>query len=304
MINANDTLLLGFPDYAPQARSLAASLGAPYAEIEVHRFPDGESRLRLPPRLPGHVILCRSLNDPNAKLVELLFAAETAREFGARDLTLVAPYLCYMRQDTAFRAGEAVSQRSIGRWLGGHFDTLITVDPHLHRVRNLREIMPTIHAHSLSAAPLLGDYAAKNFDHPLLLGPDEESAQWVAAAARAGALECAVARKQRHDDHSVTITLPDIAVRGRTVVLIDDIASTGGTLARAAAVLYDAGAAAVHALVTHALFVGDAEARLNAAGVRSLHSSDSLAHASNAVALAGLLAQAYKESMLNPSFRT
>lgn len=298
------TTLLGFPDYAPQARALAGALGVAYAEIELHRFPDGESRLRLPPQLPARVILCRSLNDPNAKLVELLLAAETARELGAREVILVAPYLCYMRQDMAFQPGEAVSQRSIGRWLGAHFDAVVTVDPHLHRVHALTEVIPATRAVSLSAAPLLGDYAARHFDRPLLLGPDEESAQWVSAAAHASGLQGAVAHKQRRDDHSVSVTLPAIDVRGRTVVLIDDIASTGRTLARATDALYTAGAAEVHALVTHALFVGDAEAHMRAAGVRSLHSSDSIAHPSNAIALAELLAQGYKGYIMNSSFRT
>lgn len=297
MSTAAATILLGFPDYAAQARALAAALDVAYAEIEVHRFPDGESRLRLPERLPERVILCRSLDDPNAKLVELLLAAETARELGARDLILVAPYLCYMRQDTAFHPGEAVSQRSIGRWLGAHFDTVISVDPHLHRVHALADAVPARHALALSAAPLLGEYAARQFDKPLLLGPDAESAPWVAAAAQAGGLQSAVANKQRRDDHSVTITLPDIDVHGRTVVLIDDIASTGGTLARAAEALYAQGAAEVHALVTHALFVDHAEQRLRDAGIRSLHSSDSIAHASNTIALADLLAQTCKTLM-------
>jgi ribose-phosphate pyrophosphokinase len=290
------TLLLGFSDYTPQARALADALGVPYADIEVHHFPDGESRLRLPPQLPERVIICRSLNDPNAKLVELLLAAETARELGARELILVAPYLCYMRQDTAFHPGEAVSQRSVGRWLGEHFDTVITVDPHLHRVHDLAEAIPAKRALALSAAPLLGEYAAQHFDKPLLLGPDAESAQWVAAAAQAGQLQGAVASKQRRDDHSVIVTLPDIDVQGRSVVILDDIASTGGTLARAAEALYAHGAADVHALVTHALFVDHAEQRLRDAGIRSLHSSDSIAHASNALALAGLLAEACRET--------
>lgn len=294
MIDAN-TLLLGFPDYAPQACALAAALAVPHAEIDLHRFPDGESRLRLPVQLPERVILCRSLNDPNAKLVELLLVAEAARGLGARELVLVAPYLCYMRQDAAFHPGEVVSQRHVGRWLAERFDTVITVDAHLHRVHALGNAVPAARAVNLDAAPLLGAYAARNFDAPLLLGPDEESAQWVEAAAHAGGLTGAVARKQRRDDRSVIVHLPDVAVAGRCVVLVDDIASTGRTLARAAEALYARGAAEVHALVTHALFAGDAEAHLRAAGIRSLHSTDSIAHPSNTIALAGLLAQACGE---------
>lgn len=295
MIDLKNTLLLGFTDYAPQARALAAALDVSYAEVDIHRFPDGENRIRLPDRLPEQVILCRSLNDPNAKLVELLLTAATARELGARRLTLVAPYLCYMRQDKAFHPGEAVSQRVVGHWLARHFDALISVDPHLHRVHRLSEAVPVETALSVSAAALLGRYAAQRFDNPLLLGPDEESAQWVESAAEAGGLDCAVAHKQRRSDHSVQVTLPDVDAQGRNVVLIDDIASTGCTLARAAEALYAQGASAVHAIVTHALVVDQAEQRLHEAGIRNLYSTDSITHHSNSIALAELLAASCRQ---------
>ena len=96
-------LLLAFPDYCHQSQRLAAELNIPFESVEVHRFPDGESLIRLPTALPEHVILCRSLNRPNDKLIELLLFAKTARELGAKRITLVAPYLCYMRQDKQFQ---------------------------------------------------------------------------------------------------------------------------------------------------------------------------------------------------------
>ena len=126
-------LLLGFEDYREPGRRLADELGADYREVEVHRFPDGEHRITLPiglpASLPEHVVVCRSLFEPNAKLIDLFLLSATARELGAGRLTLVAPYLCYMRQDKAFHPGEAVSQRIIGRLLAEHFDALITVSP-------------------------------------------------------------------------------------------------------------------------------------------------------------------------------
>ena len=149
---ATARIVLGFPEYRQPAQRLAQQAGLPYADIEIHHFPDGESRVRLPQRLPEHVVLCRSLQDPNHKLVELELAAATARQLGARQLTLVAPYLCYMRQDTAFRPGEAVSQRIVGELLARRFDTLITVDPHLHRVQALNQAVPVSRAVALSAS--------------------------------------------------------------------------------------------------------------------------------------------------------
>ncbi len=284
--------VLGFPEYAAQAQALARAAGLGYEAVDIHRFPDGESRVRLPAGLPARVVLVRSLNDPNARLVELLLAAATARELGARHLTLVAPYLCYMRQDTAFHPGEAVSQRIVGRWLAQHFDRLVTVDPHLHRTPELGAAVPVAEPVRLSAATLIGRSAAERFADPLLLGPDAESAQWVSEAAAAAGCEWDVATKQRHGDHEVTIRLPDRAWAGRTVVLVDDVAASGTTLARAAEALRAAGAAHVHALVTHALFDRTTEKRLRDAGIEDIASTDSVPHPSNRLPLAPLLAPA------------
>lgn len=290
------TIVLGFPDYAGPARRLAARVALAYAEVEIHRFPDGESLVRLPERLPPNVVFCRSLHQPNDKLVELELAASTARSGGAERLTLVAPYLCYMRQDVAFRPGEAVSQRIVGHWLARWFDALITVDPHLHRTDRLQEAVPVRRAVALSAAPALSTWLSVGSERPLLMGPDEESAQWVAAIASAENLDYCVAHKRRRGDREVQIELPDRAYAGRHVVLVDDVASTGQTLIETARQLTARGVESLSALVTHALFVGDAIDRLRAAGVSEVCSTDSIPHPSNRVPLDGLLASALTDT--------
>ncbi len=288
------TLLLAFDDEAALAGRLAAALGAPLAIVERHAFPDGETRLRLPPVLPERVIVLRGLQDPNAKLTELLLAAGGARELGARHLTLVSPYLAYMRQDIAFTPGEVVSQRLLGRLLGAHFEALLTVDPHLHRVPTLDAVLQRPGGVALSAAVLLGAHAAREAPGALLVAPDEEAGQWVRAAAQTQGLPCAVCRKQRRGDREVEVTLPDADVGGRAVVLLDDVASTGRTLAVAARGVLAAGAASVDVAVTHGLFIGDALAQIRAAGVRFVWSSDCVPHASNAVSVVPLLAAALR----------
>ena len=188
----------------------------------------------MPVPLPAHVAICRSLDHPNDKLVELLLAAATARQHGARTVSLVAPYLCYMRQDVEFAPGEAVSQRIVGRLLADHFDAVVTVDPHLHRVATLAEAVPAKSAVALSAAALFGDYLRQRDPDAVLVGPDEESAQWLAAAARGHRFETAACRKLRRGDRDVAIDIPSVRLAGRAVVLVDDMASTGTTLAVAA----------------------------------------------------------------------
>ena len=287
-------MLLAFDDEAPLARALAAAMGSELAFIVRHRFPDGETRLRLPPALPAGTVLLRGLQDPNAKLTELLLAAAGARELGVSRLTLVSPYLAYMRQDMAFTPGEVVSQRHIGRLLAASFDAVLTVDPHLHRVATMDEVVPGRRGVALSAAPLLGALVAARVPQAMLLAPDEEAGQWVRVAAQSQGLDHAVCHKQRHGDRDVDVALPDVDVGGRAVVLLDDVASTGRTLEAAARGALARGAASVDVAVTHGLFIGDAVDRLHAAGVGSIWSSDCVAHPSNAVSVAPLIAAALK----------
>jgi len=287
-------IVLGFPDYRQPAQRLAQRAGFDYADIDIHDFPDGESRLRLPPELPRHTILYTSLDQANRRLVQYELAAATALELGAERLTLIAPYLCYMRQDTAFEPGEAVSQRLIGRFLARHLDGLITVDPHLHRTHELCQAVPVNHAITLSAAPVFTEWLTRNADAPLLVGPDAESAQWLGAIAEPGNIEYGVALKERRGDREVRIHLPDLDFKGRQVVIIDDVASTGQTLAETARQIARLGAATITVLVSHALFVGDAIDRLHSAGVTDVHSTDSIPHPSNLFHLDALLADALK----------
>ena len=291
-----NALVLGFPEYDDPACRLAEALGADYQMIQIHHFPDGESLVRLPSeRLPSQVVFCRSLDRPNDKLVELMLAAESARNRGVRQITLVAPYLCYMRQDKAFQSGEAVSQRIVCEWLAGLFDQIITVDPHLHRTPELGLVMPQTEAISLSATSLLGQFLKQQISDALLIGPDEESAQWVQQIAETSGFPFVVANKKREGDRKVEIKLPAFDYAGKTAVLVDDVISTGQTMMMAARQLKSNGAISVHCLITHPLFCDNAVDLLYSAGVDSLWSSDSIPHATNVVKLASLLADAINQ---------
>ncbi len=289
---AADTLLLYFEEERASAERIAQAAGIGLAQIARHRFPDGELKLRLPPVLPKQVVLLRTLDHPNEKLVELLLVSRTARLLGAQHITLVAPYLAYMRQDIAFNPGEVVSQRVVGSFLATLFDAIITVDPHLHRVATLEEAVPVPRAVVLSGAPLLADWIADHVDKPLLVGPDEESAQWVAQAADRHQCDFAVCRKIRHGDRHVEVALPDVKVSGRNIVLLDDVASSGHTLAVATRLLLAAGAARVDVAVTHALFADDALNLIQTAGVSEVWSTDCIPHSTNAVSMAPAIAAA------------
>ncbi len=284
--------ILGFPEYQVQTKRLADELKLPYREISVHRFPDGERKITVPTDVARHVVVCLSLDHPDTRLVELLLAAGALRDQGVTRITLVAPYLCYMRQDIAFRPGEAISQRLVGQFLAGLVDDLVTVDPHLHRTASLQAAVPVRNAVCLSAAAPLGDYIVGRWHNPLLLGPDGESEQWVRTMAKRHGLAYAVARKQRLGDREVRVTLPQTAFGDRQVVLVDDVASSGHTLIETARLVAAHPIAGIAAVVTHALFDSATARALQAAGISAVASSDSITHPSNAVALSTLLADA------------
>lgn len=283
-------LLLGFPDYREPARNLAAVAGMEFAEINVHYFPDGESLVRIPEHVPQRVFICRSLNQPNEKLLELALAASTARELGAVEVTLIAPYLCYMRQDKAFHPGEANSQHIVGKLLATHFDALITVDPHLHRIHRLEDAVPVQKALALAATDAMSAYLGEKLDNPILVGPDQESEQWVSAIAQQNNLEFRVATKQRFGDSDVRISLPEADYKGRHVVLVDDVISTGCTIEGVCKELASYHPASITVMATHALFAGDALDRIRNAGADDIWTCDSIAHPTNRIKLAETLA--------------
>lgn len=292
-------ILQCLPGATEQAGRLANRLGVAMHVIDVHRFPDGELRVTVGPAAPTTIVMT-SLDQPNDKLIALLLAAEALRRGGATRLVLVAPYLCYMRQDAAFHAGEAISQRVIGRLIAGAFDRVITVDAHLHRTGNIAEVFPGIAADNLSAMPAIADYLDGNGFDPtsVVAGPDAESEPWVGDLARRLKAEHAVARKIRRGDRSVEMNFadPDLFA-GRPVLLVDDIISSGGTMLACAKTLQAAGAASIDAVITHALFPAELTATFLDGGFRSVKSTDSVPHPTNAIELEALLAKALRDEI-------
>ena len=224
-------LLCALPDNEAFLRLLARDWPADEGVLEVHRFPDGESKVRFIDAPEGRdVALVCTLRDPDKRLWPLLTAAETARELGAASVGLVAPYLAYMRQDRSFVEGEGITARHFARELSEHFDWLVTVDPHLHRVHDLGELY-TSPASAVSAAPAMAQWVATHVSRPVLVGPDAESEQWVARIAAMAHAPHVILQKDRQGDRQVRLTLPDIARwKEHVPVIVDDIISSGGTL--------------------------------------------------------------------------
>jgi ribose-phosphate pyrophosphokinase len=299
-MNSNSIVLHAFAEDAQPAKALADALGISWDLVGLHRFPDGELLPTVPPAA-ATTIVYMSLAHPNEKLVALLLGCDAWRRSGAQRLILVAPYLCYLRQDAVFAPGQPISQAVIGRLLGDRFDRIVTVDAHLHRTSSLSAVFPQTCATDLSAAVLIAGWLRENAPAlDFIAGPDVESEPWVRQVADTLKVEYRLFSKTRLGPSQVHLTLAESGgIAGRKVALVDDICSSGATLIQSAEILKAAGADKIVACVTHALFDAAAESRLRAAGVSSIVSTDSVAHPSNAMSLATLLTDALRSEMIS-----
>ncbi|HEY7883345.1 MAG TPA: ribose-phosphate diphosphokinase [Cellvibrionaceae bacterium] len=274
----------------PLCAPLCAALEAEAGVINRRQFPDGESYLRVDTAVKGRdCVILANLVNPDAQFLPLLFLTATLRELGANSVGLVAPYLCYMRQDTRFAEGEAITSRIFAEQLSRELNWLITVDPHLHRYHSLDEIY-SIPAVALAGAPVLAAWLAEQGGQLLLVGPDIESEQWVAAIAQQIGQPYVIGRKVRRGDRDVTVTLPDISVyREHTAVIIDDVISSGQTILKTLAALKAAGMQKIDCAAVHGIFADGIDTELLRQGIGRLITTNAIPHASNRVDLTGVL---------------
>lgn len=289
----NNLLLVAMPGAQACTERLDHRLGTTPCRLESRRFPDGETYLRVVGDVQGRdAAVVAQLRDPDPQIPGLLFLADALRELGAASVGLVAPYLPYMRQDTRFQPGEAVTSRSFAKLVSAAFDWLVTVDPHLHRHATLGALY-AIPAAVVPSAAAIAAWVQSRVAHPHLIGPDEESAQWVSEVAALAGCPYTVLSKRRRGDREVELVLPDLQpLRGHTPVLVDDIIASAHTMAQAARQLLAQGHTAPECVGVHAVFAGDAAAVLQAAGAAHVASCNTLPHPSNAIDVTGAVAEA------------
>lgn len=286
-------ILFDFPGSASLADHLHERLGADRGTLQWRHFPDGESLLALEGGCRDRdVVLVCTLHDPDRLALPLLFASRTAREFGARSIGLVAPYLAYMRQDARFHEGEAISSTHFAAFLSWAFDWLVTVDPHLHRRADLRELytIPAVHVSAMSS---IADWIRAHVRLPVLIGPDSESTQWVRPLAEHIGAPVVVLEKCRRGDLDVQVSLPDRSVLGGcTPVLVDDIISSGHTLAATLGHLRALGTPPAICIAVHGIFAEGAHEMLLDAGAARIVTTNTVEHPTNAIDVAAVLTPA------------
>ena len=279
-------LILSMPGNVGLADDMVEGLGGERCAMELREFPDHETYVRIDSPVAGRdVVLIASIDHPDDRMVPLYLVASTLSSLQARNIVLVAPYLPYMRQDSVFHPGEGLASTYIAHWISGFTDALVTVTPHLHRITRLQDIF-SIPTEVLQATGNISHWIDEHVAHPMIVGPDMESRQWSDEVARS--LECPgiVLHKVRYGDRSVEVSIPDLpAYADRTPVLIDDIISTGQTMAMAIRRLRSAGFPQPVCVGVHALFGQDTVDLLRTAGAERVVSCNTVHHSSNAIDL-------------------
>ncbi|HVT63302.1 MAG TPA: ribose-phosphate diphosphokinase, partial [Legionellaceae bacterium] len=271
------------------AHYLANKLHIEEGALIIRRFPDGESYVRINSMVKNKVaILFCTLNNPDQKILFLMFTAQTLKELGAKKIILVAPYLPYMRQDKRFKPGEAITSQLFATFLSNWVDYLITIDPHLHRIHCLSNIY-SIPVVTLHAKKEIAQWIKANIKSPFLIGPDSESEQWVSEIAEQIKAPYIVCHKNRLSDHEVKIDIPSFSGANQTLILMDDIISTGSSMIAILKQLSLQGHKGI-CLAIHALFNKTTKDQLFAAGAIALITCNTISDHTNKIDTMDLIA--------------
>jgi ribose-phosphate pyrophosphokinase len=255
----------------------------------LRKFPDGETYIQINSDVCSQVIIFADLANPDPKILTLLLFANTIRDLGAEKITLITPYLPYMRQDIRFKNGEAVTSRYFAKLLSDAFDEMITIDPHFHRYASLDDLY-TLHGIALSGAEIIAEWIRNHFENPVLVGPDTESGRWVSGVAELLGCDYRVFAKTRFGDREVAIDTGKIEdLQGSVPIILDDIISTGRTMISAATEMVEMGLPKPVCIAVHAVFADDALQAMEKSAIEQIITCNTISHSTNEIDLTELI---------------
>jgi ribose-phosphate pyrophosphokinase len=273
----SEKLVLAGPASRDLASSVAEQLGTELIESEFKIFPDGESKLTLSGDVAGKtVVVVQSTYAPvDQHLFQLMLASHHLSQEGAKVIA-AAPYLAYARQDKEFLPGEVVTLGVVAHLLRSTgVRRLATVD--IHSAEGLS--LFSFPAYSVSAIPMLVQHVSESMKpvDPVVISPDFGGSKRTEAFAQLyGAPLLKLAKTRDRESGAVRVEQQKLEVKGKDVVIVDDIISTAGTVTAAAGAVLDQGARSVSAVCVHGLFVGDALKRMEQAGVKAVVSTNTV----------------------------
>ena len=275
-------------------KRIARRLKAPYVEAKTRVFPDGESKITFG-RIPKNsvILVVQSTYPPvDTNLLQALSIISQARKVSSKIYAII-PYMGYARQDRQFLSGEVVTMSIVARMLkSAGAKKIVVVDIHSKIALNHFKIPKE----NVSAIPELAKYFKKmKLKDALVVSPDMGGA--LRAKKFASMLQTnfiALKKSRNRNTGKVVIQSSKVDVRGKDLILVDDIISTGGSIVKAAQFLKRQKCKRVFVACTHGLFVGDAEKKIKNAGVSRIISTNTIPRNTSKVDISGVIADSIR----------
>lgn len=289
--NANRTL----------TESICSHLGTQMGECNVGRFKDGETKVQIPQNVRGKdVFVVQPTCAPaNEHLMELLIIIDAVKRASARRITAVVPYYGYARQDRKDRPRVPITAKLVANLLTrAGASRIMTIDLHAGQLQGFFDI-PVDH---LFAVRIFTEYfKTRGIKDLVVVSPDVGGIKMARAYAKRLGASLAIVDKRRIDDESAEVMHIMGEVKGKNVILVDDIVATAGSLCEAAAATRKSGAKDIYAAITHPVLCGPAIERLNKSEIKELLVTDTIPLAGEIktenikqLSIAELLAEAIK----------
>ncbi len=265
---------------------VAKLLDTKLTRVEYKRFPDNEIYVRIVDEInDNEVVVINTQKNQNDAIIETILLCDALRDEGVEKITLVVPYLAYARQDKKFNPGEAVSIRALAKIYSNIADKLITINPHETHIKDFFTI-PFVYG---DAIPKLAEYVKDKLDNPIVLAPDKGALEFAKTASKVLNAEYDYLEKTRLSPTEIQIAPKTLDVNNRDVLIIDDIISTGGTMATAVKLLKEQGAKKIISACVHPLLIGDALNKLYSAGVEEVVGTDTYLSEVSKVSVADII---------------
>lgn len=247
-------IVFGSEETADLAWEVSKQLGAEMGRLEIKRFPDGEFHTHILTDIKGkHCAVVKSLTSSD-DIVQLFLLLDALKDNGANLVHTVIPYMAYARQDKQFTEGEALSAKTILKLLDELSDDITVVNCHF-----LREggefVKYGVRIRNLDAMPLLVEHFKSKLDKPLLVAPDKGSLGYAKDAAESMNCDFNHLTKKRISGREVIIKSKELDVKGKDVLILDDMISTGGTIVEVANVIRGWKPGSLNVGCVHGLFV-------------------------------------------------
>jgi len=266
------------------AHELSTITDIKLANIDNYRFPDSELYVRMKESVENEEVIIIQTTYPDEKIIELFLLLDACKRSKAKKITVVIPYFGYARQDKQFKPGEPVSAALLASFISIYANEVITIDIHKQHILDFFSIP----AKNLSAVPIIAEYLkSKNID--LVLAPDKGAFENAKKAASILQCEVDYLQKTRIDGSTIKITPKNLAVKGKCVAIVDDIISTGGTMATAIKELKKQEASKVYVACTHGLFAGNAVSKLKQAKCDEIIATDTIHSEFSSVKIASII---------------